>query len=140
MHDRSLTHETILESADLALAAQTVIDLFVFGFEFESRGLGLELQKCAEIDMFLAVADHALYDLAGERGQGLGDAEIATSLEPEIEILSQQIGCEGRRPIKIDEGRRLIFCEQRPHHALVDEVQKSMARHATLFGQNRDLG
>src|SRR3982074_43472 len=124
----------------LALTAQTIIDLFVFGFEFESRSLGFELQQRAEIDICVTVADHALYDLAGERGQGLRNAQIAARLEPEIEILSQQIRCEGRGPIKIDEGRRLILREQRTHHAFVDKVQKSMARHATFFGQNRDLG
>src|ERR1700734_1967350 len=51
---------------DLALSAQTVVELFVFRFELEPRGLGLELQQRAEIDMLVTVADHALNDLASE--------------------------------------------------------------------------
>src|SRR6266404_496581 len=56
-----------LRPFDSALAAQTVTDLLVLGFEFKPRGLGLELQQRAEIDVFVAVADHALHDLASER-------------------------------------------------------------------------
>jgi len=101
-----------LQGVFAGIAAQAVIHLLVFRFEFESRGLGLKLQQCTEIAIFVAIADHTLHNLTRERGQGLGDAQIATCLQPEIEILTQQIRREGRGPIEIDEGRRLIFCKQ----------------------------
>src|ERR1700730_16038907 len=92
-----------------ALTAQAVIDYFLLRFELEPRGLGLKLQQSAEIAVLVAVADHALHNLAGERGQGLGHAEIAAGLQSEIKILTQQIRREGRGPIEIDKGRRLVF-------------------------------
>jgi hypothetical protein len=65
---------------DLVLAAQTVIDFFVFRFQFEPRSLGLHLQHRTEIDVPIAIAHHALHYLAGERRQGLGHTQISASL------------------------------------------------------------
>ncbi len=60
--------------------------------------------------------------------------------QPEIEVLAQQRGREGRGPVQIDQRVGFVARENRTHHAIVDEVQKGMARHAGLLRQYGDLG
>src|SRR5262249_60276294 len=60
------------------------------------------------------------------------NVELAAELEPEIEILAQQLRRERRRPVEVDERRRLVAGEDRAHHAVVDERQEGVARDAGL--------
>src|SRR4029077_1043417 len=59
--------------------------------------------------------------------------------EAEIEILAQQFGREGRGPIEIDQGRRLVAREHRAHDTVVHEGEEGVARHAHLVGKQSDL-
>src|SRR5207247_1264405 len=65
--------------------------------------------------------------------------EVLCGVKAEIEILAQQLRRERHLEIEIDERRRLVARERRAHHALVDEIEKRMPRHAGLLRQHCDL-
>jgi hypothetical protein len=81
-----------------------------------------------------------LQRLARRRRHRHRDLESAGVREAEVEVLAQQRRRERRGPVQIDQGRRLVPREDRAHHALVDEVQKGVPRHAGLLRQDGDLG
>src|SRR5438552_19117628 len=63
-----------------------------------------------------------------------------TGVESEVEILAQELGCEGHPEIEIDVCRRLVAGKRRSHHALVDEVEEGMARNPGPLCEHRALG
>ena len=66
--------------------------------------------------------------------------ELAPGGKAEVEVLAQKLGREGRRPVEVHEGVRLVAREDRAHDRVVHEVEEGAARHARLLGEDRDLG
>src|SRR5215475_8057396 len=84
-------------------------------------------------------AEVALDHLARGGGDRHDHVVLAPELQPKVEVLAQQLRCEGGGPVEIDQRRRLVRGEHRAHHAVVEEGQEGVARHAHLVGEQRDL-
>ncbi len=85
------------------------------------------------------MAEVHLQDLAGRRRHRHRHVHLAAKREAEVEVLAQQLRRERRGPVEVDQRRRLVGGEHRAHHAVVEEREEGVARHAHLVGQQRDL-
>src|SRR5207248_10409777 len=107
--------------------------------QLEIRCACLELEERGEIDVSQAVPDQADDDLVGERRDRHGHVELSGGVQPEFEVLAQQVASKGRREIEVDERWRLVAAEGGAHHTAVDELQVIGARDAAALRQDRGL-
>src|SRR5256712_195269 len=108
--------------------------------ELEIRRPGFELEQGGEIAIAEAVLDQLDDDRLDESRDGCGDLELAGRVQAQLEILAQQVAGKGRGEIQVDERRRLVLGEGRPHDAPVDEVQVIGPRDAAALGEHGGLG
>src|SRR6202023_2096468 len=102
---------------------QPVRHLTPFRLELQVRFTRLELEERGEVDVPQAVADQLDDDLVGECRHWERHVERPSGVQPQLEVLSQQVTGEGWREVEVDECRRLVAAEGGAHHAAVDELQ-----------------
>jgi hypothetical protein len=95
-------------------------DIRVLALQLQARRIGLELQKCREIVIAASASDEGLNQLMDKRGDGKRDLLLAGGGKSEIEILTEQGGCERGLEIEVNKRRRLVAGELRAHDALVE--------------------
>jgi len=84
--------------------------------------------------------DHRLHRVPRQRRKRHRHVETTRGVEPEIEILAQQLGRERDAEVEVHECRRLVARERRAQHALVHEVEEGVPRDPCLLRKDRDLG
>src|SRR5438874_10053944 len=119
---------------------QPVRNCPLVGLQLEVCAARLQLQQCRKVLVTQAVADEADHELMDEGGDRQRDIELAAELEPKLEVLTEQVTGKGRREIEVDECRRLVAAEGRPHHAAVDEFEIIRPPDAATLGDHRCLG
>src|SRR5437899_6605967 len=100
---------------------------------------GLELEQRREVAIAKAGVDQLDDDLVNQGRDRHRNLQLAGRVQPQLEILAQQMAGEGRGEIQVDEGGRLVLAEGRSHYAAVDEVQVVGARDAAALGEHRGL-
>src|SRR5205823_5860052 len=111
-------------------STQSIADRHILGDELDAGCLGFEQQQLRKVLFGHAVSDQGLHDVARDRRERHRHVEASCRIKAQIEILAQQVWREGHLEIEIDECRRLVARKRRAHHALVDEIEKRLARHA----------
>src|SRR5882757_1440715 len=67
-------------------------------------------------------------------------AQFATKLQAEVDILAQERGREGRGPVEVHQGGRLVAREYRAQDRVVQETQEGMPGDTRTLGQDSHLG
>src|SRR5665213_1772362 len=124
----------------LRAVLEPIRHLAILGQQVEVRARGFELEKAREVNVTQLVADQVHHDLMHQRRHWHRDVELARGLQPELEILAQQLAGERRREIEIDECRGLVTRESRTHDAAVEKLEVVSAGHAAAFGEHCGLG
>src|ERR1700694_5409197 len=95
----------------------------MFWIELEVGPPCFHLEKSCEIRIAQLVADHVEDDLVHESRHRHGNVELAARLEPELEILAEQVAGECRREIEVHESRRLVAREDGAHNASIEKLE-----------------
>src|SRR5690349_16288024 len=74
---------------------QAVFHGDVLGFQLEAGRPRLEQEELREIGVALPVPDEGLHEVPGDRRELQRDAEAAPRVEPQVEILAQELRREG---------------------------------------------
>src|SRR5687768_1267746 len=113
--------------------------LLVLRLELDAGGLRLREDQRGEILLGHALPDHLLQQIARQRGERHRHLELAARVEAQVEVLAQELRREGDVEVEVDQRRCLVAREHRAHHALVEEVEEGVARHAGLLREDGDL-
>ena len=98
----------------------------------------MQQQELGKI-LIVTVADQRLHLITRRRSRRHRHFVVTSGTQAQVDVFTQQLRREGDVKIQIRQRRRFIRGDHRTHHALVEEVEEGMPRHAGLFGQHRDL-
>src|ERR1700741_634950 len=118
---------------------EAIPSLLVRGLELDGGGLRLREEQRGKVLLGHALSDHLLQQIPRERGERHRHLEFAPGVEAEIEVLAQQLRRERDVEVQVHQRRGLVAREHRAHHALVQKIEKRMARHARLLREEGDL-
>src|SRR6185436_17865527 len=118
---------------------EAIAYLLVLRLELEAGSVRLREQQGGEVLLGHPLPDHLLQEIARERSERYRHLEFAPRVEAEVEVLAQQLGREGDVKVEVHQRRGLVAGEHGAHHALVQEIEEGVARHADLLREDRDL-
>ena len=98
------------------------------------------LEQGQEVVVAMTVPDRGLDELPDDRRQRHRDLLASPGRQPEIEVLAQQLGGEGGRPVDREQIGRPPANPVGAQARAVEKVQERRPRHPGLLGQGRHLG
>src|SRR5213594_2619523 len=122
-----------------ALAGQPVVHRDVFRLQLDPRGSCLHKEERGEVLLGHAVTDQLLEQVAPQRRERHRNLEAPARVQPQVHVLPEELRRESDVKIEVHQSRRLVARKHGAHHALVQEVEEGMPRHARLLGEDRDL-
>src|SRR6267142_5785822 len=96
----------------------------MFWPELNSRCACLQYQQRGEVLLCKSVSDERLDLLPADSCERHRHVQPSAQFEPEVHILTQQLGRKRDLEVEIDESGRLVAREHRAHHALVEKIEK----------------
>src|SRR4029077_19559299 len=85
------------------------------------------------------MSDERLDLLSADNRQRHRHVQPSAELEPQVHILTQQLGSKRDPEVEIDKGGRFVPREHRAHHALVEKIEKRVPRYPCFLSEYGDL-